>query len=120
MSQFKDAATLLPAGNIYPLFKVLAGLGMDDIAALVAIAIASFSYVTREILWAKQEPGYHLFFESPQGKGVSSNRDAGARNIVEKMRGLVSSLASKLQELHAHIRTGQRCCSLLRIAKRQK
>jgi hypothetical protein len=120
MSQLKDAAMLMQADKIYPLLKPLAKFDMDDLAALVLVAIASLSYITRGTLWAKQEPGYHLFFESPQGKGVTYTKDPGARNIVEKLKSLVGNLNISSQALYADAHPGQRCCDLLRIAKWQK
>lgn len=73
----------MPAGSI----QFLAGRNLDDIVALIVIAIASSLYVTRGFLWAKQESGYHRFFESPQGKAAPpSDSHVGTRNIVKRMK----------------------------------
>jgi hypothetical protein len=79
----------ISAGSI----QFLAGRNLDDIVALIVIAIASSLYVTRGFLWAKQEPGYHRFFQPPQGKAAAPPSDShvrGTRNISERMKELVS------------------------------
>lgn len=78
-----------------PLFNKVPSRGfeLDDIAALIVLFIASSLYATRGILWAKPEPGFHRFFESPQKRNnaLSSGRSATTRNIVTKMKELVST-----------------------------
>jgi hypothetical protein len=81
-------ALFLPI-NIHPVLQRVTQFELDDIIAVVLIAAAYTIYITRGIVWAKQEPGYHLFFESPQGSGLVTTVDAGARNIVEKIKALV-------------------------------
>jgi hypothetical protein len=69
------------------------GISLDDMVALLCLALLSVAYISHGHYWDKPDPDRHLFFVAPQDTtSMPKRKQFNERNIVETMRKLVSAM----------------------------
>lgn len=72
--------------------KLSQSASYDDVLVLILIILGSVGYLLRGIVWDKQDPYHHVWFERPQESGASARQmKKRTRNIAEKLEEVVSS-----------------------------
>lgn len=80
------------ANTFTEIAKLSQSASYDDILVLIIIVLGSIGYLLRGIVWDKQDPYHHVWFERPQeSEAGARQKKKRTRNIAEKLEEAVSA-----------------------------
>lgn len=81
------------ANTLTDITKLSQRTSYDDILVLVLTVLGLIGYLLRGIVWDKQDPYHHVWFERPQeSEAGARQREKKTRNIAEKLQEAVRTL----------------------------
>jgi len=81
------------ANALTDIAKLSQSASYDDILVLILVFLGSIGYLLRGIVWHKQDPYHHVWFERPQESETGARQiRKRTRNIAEKLEEAVSAL----------------------------